>query len=114
MQSLKLFCWSRSPRIEITRSITDAVSAAGGFVLESHRYSNNALVLRFELPARRCAGLVAAVGYCDVTFDAESIVVFQQLAEWDVNDENSVTGIIHLRFLHDEPDLRIEMPAVPG
>ena len=114
MTGLRLFGWTRAPRVDVTHCLTDAVSRVGGFVLESQRFSNAALMLRVQMPASRVSEMANSIVGCQIHLDAESESgLLGPSAERD-NYDSEMVCTIHLRFLHDDPDLRIETPAGPG
>ncbi|KPJ93600.1 MAG: hypothetical protein AMS18_05415 [Gemmatimonas sp. SG8_17] len=98
----------------VTASVADAISALGGFVLDSKRFSNKALTLRIEIPASGAADLASAMADCWVTLDDASVLTLEHYGNADSGALTEVTGTLHLRFIHEEPELRIETPAVPG
>ena len=105
---MRLLGWTRSGRHEVTSCVTDLVLGVRGFVLDSQRFSNNALVLKIQLPADRFEQFITGLNECSVTLDGDPYAVLESAA----SDE--VVGTLHVRFVHDEPDLRIDTPAVPG
>ncbi len=111
---LRLFGWTRFERHEVTFCATDLVPLLGGFVLESQRFSNTALVLRVEVPANRVVELGDGLRKCGVHLDTESRLAIETYEKPELSAAGDVIGTLHVRFLHDEPDLRIETPAVPG
>jgi hypothetical protein len=111
---LRSFGWTRSARHEVTSCITDLVSDVGGFVLESQRFSNKALMLRIQVPARRCVELASSIASCAVNLDGQSVAAIEQYVKGEPGTEGVITGTLHMGFVHDEPDLRTETSAVPG
>lgn len=77
-------------------------------MLDLQRFSNKALVLRIQLPAGRYDEFIAELSTCAVTLDGDPAGTV------DAGAAAEISGTLHVRFLHDEPDLRIETPAVPG
>ena len=110
----RLFGWTTSPRHEVTTCVTDVVSAVGGFVLDTQRFSNAALMLRIQVQRSRCSDLTALLADCSLNLEGDSVNELVANAERGVDNVGDVTGTLSIRFVHDEPDLRIETPAVPG
>lgn len=111
---LRLVGWTRSDRHEVTACVTDLITDVGGFVLDSQRFSNQALMLRFEIPEGSWVNLVLGVQRCSVTLDNESAAIVESRIMANAGVGDDATATLHIRFVHDEPDLRIETPAVPG
>jgi hypothetical protein len=94
--------------------VTDLVSKVGGYVLDSQRFSNNALMLRIQLPPNKKTELVVGLRNCCETLDAESSEAVVEYAKGELALEGDVTCTLFMRFVHDEPDWRTKTPAVPG
>jgi hypothetical protein len=86
-----------------------AIREAGGWVTDFRQFSNFAVVLEIQIPAGRLASLPALI-------EAEGISLSPPVGETPDPERGveEVTGTLRIEFLHDEPDLRIEVPAVPG
>jgi hypothetical protein len=110
----RLIGWTETPRLEVTACITDAVVGLGGFVLESQRFSNMALMLRFQIPVEKSDEFVEALRHCGLNLDEESEAPLEGAAKVRHEQGTELHGTVFIRFVHDEPELRIETPAVPG
>jgi len=94
--------------------VNDAVLESGGWV-ESHTLlSNMATVFVLEISAEGLKAFVERLAIIGVRLDAASLVdAMSALARaGDPAVERPVS--LNLTFIHDEPDLRREVPAVPG
>ncbi|TNE61836.1 MAG: hypothetical protein EP335_14165 [Alphaproteobacteria bacterium] len=103
---------TRKNRHEILSATDEAVSRAGGWVSGHSLFSNRAVTIQCmldgeDLPPFR--DLLLAAG---VTLDRESLDRITTAASDGQTGERRVA--VNLTFLHDEPDLRHEIPAVPG
>jgi hypothetical protein len=90
------------------------VIAAGGWVTDHAFFSNIATTFRLVLvPAglARFRDLVVAAG---VHLDGESEAAIQVLLEKQEGLPEEIPASLNVTFIHDEPDLRREIPAVPG
>jgi hypothetical protein len=106
--ALRLFGWTRAGRHEVTSCVTDLVLRVGGFVLDAQRFSNKALVLKLQLPSVRYTQFISGLTECSVNLDGDPPAAHESVVSGEIS------GSLHVRFIHDEPDLRIETPAVPG
>lgn len=101
-------------RHQVTAEINDAVVAAGGWVADHTFFSNIATNFRMVLPPQglsRFRELVVAAG---VHLDAESEKAIGDLIANKKGLPEEIPASLNVTFIHDEPDLRREVPAVPG
>jgi hypothetical protein len=121
-------CFVRSPffinaitssdRHTVIASIERAISGAGGWVIDHHAFSNRSLSITVEIGAARLPGLIAAVMACDVVMMKESEealdIMLGELSAPGSDLEQTLRGYVQIAFHHDLPDLRHEVPCVPG
>ncbi len=97
----------------VVRQIQDALTLAHGWVDDAHFYSNKMTTIRFTLTAGDLPVFQAKLQECglmieDVTRQASGIEVVS------VPEESEISGSLQITFLHNEPDLKQVIPAVPG
>ena len=91
-----------------------AISDSGGWILDIRLFSNVSVCLRFEIPfdlvkrlreELEASGLVLSGkspdGHSDFTADGSEA-------------HEDIAGSLQITFVHSEPDLKIEVPAIPG
>ncbi|HEY0738494.1 MAG TPA: hypothetical protein VGD69_26480 [Herpetosiphonaceae bacterium] len=95
-----------------------ALGESGAYILNFHMFSNAALVLQFEVPSDRVAQLGPALQATGLRLEQRSQ---ELLAEWDsqiaarrAGEPRDIPGTLQITFIHNEPDLIIEVPMVPG
>jgi len=89
-----------------------AITDGGGWILDAKLFSNASINLSFEIPASRIGSLLDALELIELhlrTPNLESIA--QHRSDGPSGD---IAGSLQITFIHDEPDLRIEVPAIPG
>ena len=115
---LMLSAVTRVNRHEVMSGINDIVVACGGWIEGHTLFSNIAATFRFVLPASGLAGFGARVDALGVHLDAASLeaLAARSLGAGEAGEvgEADVAGALAVTFVHDEPDLRREIPAVPG
>ena len=76
------------------------------------------MVIIFELPLLYLEALYNELKAIDLKLTEESEKVFKELSSIPLNpkqqSDQNVTGTLQITFIHNEPDLRIEVPAIPG
>ncbi len=108
MAIVMLSAVTRIERKAATSFVFDTVNRLGGWIDDVHMYSNLMNTIRFTLPAGAYADLVAAL-------EAEAILVEPPARLGDMRDPAAERmGTLQLTFIHDEPDLKREVPSVPG
>jgi hypothetical protein len=111
---LMLSAVTRRNRHDAMAEINDAVIGAGGWVEGHTLFSNIATTFRTELPMEKIADFVRAIDSLGVHLDTESKhAVALQEAPGNRRDAD-VPVTLNVTFIHDEPDLRREVPMVPG
>ena len=116
---LRLNGITRRDRHEMISRAKEAILQGGGFIVDFHLFSNLSICLNFELPAGRIRDLAAALRVADLGLTAESGALLadccaraeQLQAEVGASE---VTGTLEITFIHNEPDLRIVVPPIPG
>lgn len=105
---------TRINRHQATADINDAVAACGGWILQHTLFSNIATTFLFELPPARFSDLAAHLAAQHVVLDAESLARMTESGTDAAEGGRERTASLNVTFIHDEPDLRREIPAVPG
>ena len=98
-------------RLGITAAASDAVGEAGGYILDFKQFSNLAVVFTIELPPSGFAKLRDKLAGLGVILEQPSN---DERAFLDAAVSGQIPGSLRLDFQHEEPDLRIPIPAVPG
>lgn len=115
---LRLNAITHGNRHQVVAEAKDAISASGGWVLDFKQFSNLSLCLNFELPSRCVTQLRAALAQLDLQLTEASE---QLLAEFCAPEDprqqhaaSALNGTLQITFVHDEPELRVTIPAIPG
>ncbi|MCD2180205.1 hypothetical protein [Rhizobium sp. C1] len=101
-------------RHQVTADINDAVVSAGGWVSDHTFLSNIATNFRMVLPPQGLARFRDLVTTAGVHLDAESETAVADLIANEKGLPEELPASLNVTFIHDEPDLRREVPAVPG
>ena len=110
---LMLAAATRINRHAVMAQVNDIVVSSGGWIEGHALFSNIAATFRFVLPAGRLTGFAEAVDAAGVHVDAAGLADLAARAAAEP-PEAEVAGTLSVTFIHDEPDLRREIPAVPG
>ena len=95
-------------------AVNDAISAAGGWVVDHTLFSNIAITIQFCLLSKRHHELRGRVMAARGKLDDDSIAKMQAMEEQHLRNPVDVTATLNITFIHDELDLRREVPVVPG
>jgi hypothetical protein len=98
---------TRVERRLATQQVFDTVNRLGGWIDDTKMYSNLMYAIRLTLPAGAFRAFADALGEAGIMVELP-----QQDISGDPAAERMAT--LQLSFVHDEPDLRREVPAVPG
>lgn len=105
---------TRQNRHQVMADINDAISAAGGWVSNHSLFSNIAATVHFALSPGRFTTLSQRIAEIGVRLDEESIALLETLPDTPPLPEDEINASLNITFIHDEPDLSREVPAVPG
>lgn len=112
---LRLSAVTRADRHRMIEAAKDAIGAGGGWILDFRLFSNLSINIVFELPNRRAADLLVRLEALDWKFDEEGrrdlLACNEQAATIEPYD---IGGTLQITFIHDQPDLHIPVPAIPG
>lgn len=100
-------------RHEVTVAIDRAILASEGWVVDHTLFSNIAITIRLSLPTGKLGDFRQRVGEAGVRLNDASAEQSQIVAR-DDDREAELTVSLNITFIHDEPDLRRTVPAVPG
>jgi hypothetical protein len=116
---LRLNGITRHDRHEMISRVKEAILQGGGFIIDFHMFSNISICLNFEISVGKIEKLSDALKATGLQLSRESEELLagcsqptKQLAEEARASE--VAGTLAITFIHNEPDLRIEVPPVPG
>lgn len=108
MAILMLTAVTRVERKLATSLVFDTVNRLGGWIDDVQMYSNLMNTIRFTLPSEAFGSLIEALRADDISVDAPL-----GLAEIG-NAASERMATLQLTFIRDEPDLRREIPSLPG
>jgi hypothetical protein len=98
----------------VTMELRDAVSAAGGWIEAENFFSNIAVAFRFFIKQDGFSILRAAIEQSDVRLDTESLERLANAISAPPSHDQEMACALNVTFSHNEPDMRREVPAVPG
>jgi len=89
-----------------------AITDSGGWILDAKLFSNVSINLSFEIPASRIDSLRDALKLIELRLSISSLESIAQHRSEEPSGD--IAGSLQITFIHDEPDLRIQVPAIPG
>jgi hypothetical protein len=112
-QFLRLDGFTRAERIEMTDRVSEAISQAGAWITDFHLYSNILICINFQVPIANLDRLSAKLQETGLQVSQESL---NQLMPTHASmlKEQELVGTLQITFVHNEPDLLRDVPAVPG
>lgn len=108
MRILMLNAVTRRERKDATSFVFDTVNGLGGWIDDVQMYSNLMNTIRLTLAAGAYPALIAALREGGIAVDEPA----EDLAGTDSAVERMAT--LQITFIHDEPDMKRDVPAVPG
>lgn len=116
---LQLSGATRANRHEMISLVGEAILAGGGFVLDFHMFSNASICINFEVPAAKVGKLHSSLKGTGLRLSQESQDLLASCGDGSHEPgaraaSADIAGTLQITFIHDEPDLRIEVPPIPG
>ena len=117
---LRLEGFTRDDRHAMIARVREAFAASNASILDFKMFSNVSLSIIFELPARRIGELQTALSATGLRLSAASR---ELMAGWQrryaegacgSQQQAEITGALQITFIHHEPDLRLDVPPIPG
>ena len=105
---------TRRDRHQVMAEVNEAVLKSGGWIEGHTLLSNIATVFKLELPARAFQSLADRLAALEVRLDEESRQTLLSVVDSAKDPAEDCRVTLNVTFLHDEPDLRRTIPAVPG
>ena len=104
---------TREDRNEMIALVRDAIIKSGGWIIDHTMFSNAVINISFEVPANNVDDLFAALRDVEgLKLDNEEVEEIE--SQFSSGGKFDVPGTLQITFIHDEPDLRIEVPPIPG
>ena len=102
----------------MTGRVERAIASSGGSILDFRQFSNVSVCVTFEIAAARLEGLRDALARAGLRMSPESLDSLARACEaarrGETGGADGLACTLAVTFFHDEPDLRIAVPAVPG
>jgi hypothetical protein len=112
-QFLRLDGFTKAERIQMTARVSEAINQAGAWIIDFHLYSNILICINFEVPIANLERLAASLQETSLHLSQESLAQLMP-ANKSTPKEKELVGTLQITFVHNEPDLLREIPAVPG
>lgn len=105
---------TRADRHHIIGEIDELISKSGAWILDFKRFSNISINIFFEIPVRNISLLLSSLQETNIKLHEESITLLQDADKKQkrINDEAvfDIIATLEVTFIHNEPDLIIEVP----
>jgi len=110
---LRLDGFTKQERIQMTSRVNEAINQARAWITDFHQYSNVLICINIEIPSANLEKLASTLQETGLHLSQESI---EQLtsANDSILKKKELIGTLQITFIHNEPDLHREIPAVPG
>lgn len=112
MQSTAIEIVTTAPRHAVIEVLKDCVARGQGWIANHTLLSNKAAMIQAMIEARHLAAFTAALAGSGLPLPAGA--TDRLMALHDPGSECEVAVFLSASFSHDDPDLRIPVPAVPG
>jgi hypothetical protein len=101
-------------RHDMISRVKNAFLKGGGYILDFHMFSNISICINFEVPLGNIGALYSSRRETSLRLNQESHDLLAGCCAQLPGEKSSVAGTLQITFIHNEPDLRIECPPIPG
>ena len=109
---LQLNGFTRAERIKCVALLRDAIVDNRGWILDFNQYSNLSICIGFEMPMASLPALAKSLLDAEVGLSSRTEQMLQGIEAGQPDESAQCT--LQVLFIHDEPDLRRTVLAVPG
>lgn len=109
---LHLNGFTRVERLKSVARLRESIVGSHGWVTDFHQFSNLSICLQFEIPIEHLPLLAESLLDAGVKFNSRSESVLYSLGPEMATGPIQCT--LQVLFIHNEPDLRRKVLAVPG
>lgn len=110
---LRLDGSTRAERIGMTDRVSEAINQAGAWITDFHLYSNILICINFQVHITNLNRLAATLQETGLRLSQESLEQLMPTHDSTLKEQELV-GTLQITFVHNEPDLLRDVPAVPG
>jgi hypothetical protein len=97
---------TRVDRHEMISQLRDCLTQHNGWIVDFQMFSNLSICINFEISSASVEAFRQSLNLLDAKFTADQAPATITASE--------IRGTLQMTFTHDQPDLRIEVPAIPG
>ena len=90
--------------------VRNAIQMANADLIDFQMFSNTAISFSFEVAGQRVTELGEILVGTQLSLDEESIASLSN----STGADEIVNGTLNVTFIHNDPDLRIPVPPIPG
>lgn len=109
---IRLTAVTSADRNAIISEVSSAVAEANGWIDDVNLFSNISVALRFIIPSTSGRTLVRLLSAQPLKLDPNGVHELTALTAHE--PEKEITCSLQITFFHTEPDLRRQIPHVPG
>jgi len=93
--------------------VSEAINQAGAWIIDFHLYSNILICINFQVPIANLNRLAGTLQETGLQLSKESLKQLMPAHDSTLKEQELV-GTLQITFVHNEPDLLRDVPAVPG
>jgi hypothetical protein len=112
-QFLRLDGFTKADRIQMTDRVSEAINSAGAWITDFHQYSNLLICINFQVAIADLGRLATTLQETGLHLSQESLKQLTSVRDSTLS-EKELGGTLQITFVHHEPDLLRDVPAVPG
>ena len=107
---------TKEDRHKIIDYTVSCINGCSGWIMNHTMFSNAAIAINFQIEAKGVNKLFKLLNTNGMNLSGKSLELAESFPE-DLDDkdkEKEILGAINITFVHNDPDLKIKVPNVPG
>jgi len=109
---LRINASTHADRIDMTSRAEQALTGTGGWILDFKQFSNISISISFEISTKNLGRLYQALKATGLDLSRQSDEALSNYG--DLKNQADIQASLQITFIHNEPDLRRDVPAIPG
>lgn len=109
---LRINAVTRESRDETIARVKNSMDVSGAWIVRVTSFSNISICFNFEIPGGSISRLRDALAITPLQLSTETINGLESLALQNLGGD--IAGSLQITLMHNGPDLKIPVPAIPG
>lgn len=114
--NIKLAAITRANRHNIIDHTMTSINQCSAWIINHTMYSNMAICINFQIEVQDVPKLISLLNNDELILTEQSLAISSTFSDTicEKYGGREILGSINITFIHNEKDLKIKIPSVPG